>query len=72
MEKFLQVNPEKLQSIQKPTIDKNFIYKTENKKKKDEWENRPYISQNINFNIYTNNLGVQKVNMNPEKDKQQK
>ena len=62
----------KIQSIQKPTIDKNYIYKTEYKKKKDEWENRPYISQNINFNIYTNNLGVQKVNMNPEKDKQQK
>ena len=63
----------KIQNKPQKTInERNYIYKPDIKKKKDEWENRPYISQNINFNIYTNNLGVQKVNMNPEKDKQQK
>ena len=53
--------------------EKDYAYKPEIQRKINEWENRPFVSPNNNFNIYNNSIGTQKVNLNTEySNKQQK
>ena len=53
--------------------EKDYAYKPEIQRKINEWENRPFVSPNNNYNIYNNSLGNQKVNLNTEySNKQQK
>ena len=53
--------------------EKDYAYKPEIQRRINEWENRPFVSPNNNYNIYNNSLGNQKVNLNTEySNKQQK
>ena len=60
-------------SFTKQITEKDYAYKPEIQRRINEWENRPFVSPNNNFNIYNNSLGNQKVNLNTEySNKQQK
>ena len=57
----------------KQITEKDYAYKPEIQRRINEWENRPFVSPNNNFNIYNNSIGTQKVNLNTEySNKQQK
>ena len=60
-------------SFTKQITEKDYAYKPEIQRRINEWENRPFVSPNNNFNIYNNSLGTQKANLNIEySNKQQK
>jgi len=63
----------KNKSFTNQITEKDYAYKPEIQRKINEWENRPFVSPNNNYNIYNNSLGNQKVNLNTEySNKQQK